>query len=141
MCLCILQQSTIMKEFCSNNHVFAPKIQQSINARSFLFIYRLKGIFSILKLFFKHFIVIITSTRHDRALKRSFHNTSLQVSWRVRATSMYGGSLSMYRSATWSLAPGPTTAGYWTSKCWRSTFLPTYPTGSGTSSVRVKLLW
>lgn len=69
------------------------------------------------------FIIII--------LNIDFPNTSLQAFWRVPATLMFGGSHLMYRSVIWSLAPGPTTAGCWTSKWLTWTSLPTYPTGSG----------
>lgn len=47
---------------------------------------------------------------------KQFPITSFQAFWRVPATSMCGGSHLMCRSVTWSLAPGPTMAGCWTSK-------------------------
>lgn len=61
-----------------------------------------------------------------------------QVFWRVRVTLTCVGSRSTCRNATWSSAPGPTTAGCWTCRCGRWTFPRTSPTESGTSWVRQK---
>lgn len=65
-----------------------------------------------------------------------FSNTFSQASWRVPAISTSGGSRLTCRSAIWSLVPGPTTGGCWTSRWSMWTCQPTYPTGSGTSWVR-----
>lgn len=65
-------------------------------------------------------------------MHRGTASTSPLASWRAPATSMCVGSPSTFRSVTWSLAPGRTTAGCWTSRCSMWTHPPTYPTESGT---------
>lgn len=66
-------------------------------------------------------------------------STSPLASWRAPATSMCVGSPSTCKSVTWNLAPGHTTAGCWTSRCWMWTHPHTYPMGSGTLWVRERL--